>query len=214
MRWVWQRGVLRSHFTARLGHHLATARILQPLPQAQIAGELALVVIKLGMLLIGLLLRFQRPVTHVLHAQRRGNDEHFSQGSALARLHNHAAHTRVQRQTRQFLAHVQQVAALVHRAQFGQQLVAVSNRAARRSFKEREVHHIAQTQRLHAQDHARERRTQDFRVSKWGRLLKSASSYRRIQIPSATRPQRPARWLAAACEIGSTSSCSTLLRKE
>jgi hypothetical protein len=30
--------------------------------------------------------------------------------------------------------------------------------------------------------------------------------------PAETRPQRPARWLAAAREIGSTCSCSTLLR--
>ncbi len=48
---------------------------------------------------------------------------------------------------------------------------------------------------------------------KRGRLLKLASSYRRMQMPLATRPQRPARWLAAAWLMGSTSSCSTLLRK-
>ena len=30
--------------------------------------------------------------------------------------------------------------------------------------------------------------------------------------PAATRPQRPERWRAAACEIRSTCSCSTLLR--
>jgi hypothetical protein len=32
-------------------------------------------------------------------------------------------------------------------------------------------------------------------------------------MPLATRPQRPARWLAEDWLIGSTSSCSTLLRK-
>ena len=32
----------------------------------------------------------------------------------------------------------------------------------------------------------------------FGRDANSASSYRRMQMPSATRPQRPARWLAAA----------------
>ena len=47
---------------------------------------------------------------------------------------------------------------------------------------------------------------------KRGRPAKSFSSYRRMQMPSATRPQRPARWLAAAWLIGSISSCSTLLR--
>ena len=48
---------------------------------------------------------------------------------------------------------------------------------------------------------------------KRGRPAKSLSSYRRMQMPLATRPQRPARWLAAAWLMGSTSSCSTLLRR-
>jgi hypothetical protein len=47
---------------------------------------------------------------------------------------------------------------------------------------------------------------------KRGRPAKSFSSYSRMQMPLATRPQRPARWLAAAWLIGSTCSCSTLLR--
>jgi hypothetical protein len=33
-------------------------------------------------------------------------------------------------------------------------------------------------------------------------------------MPSATRPQRPARWFAAACEIGSICSSVVLLRSE
>ena len=49
---------------------------------------------------------------------------------------------------------------------------------------------------------------------KRGRDSKSFSSYSRMQMPSATRPHRPARWLAAAWLIGSTSNCSTLLRNE
>ena len=47
---------------------------------------------------------------------------------------------------------------------------------------------------------------------KRGRLAKSFSSYRRMHTPSLTRPQRPARWLAAAWLTGSISNCSTLLR--
>ncbi|MNY47057.1 hypothetical protein D3C86_1822940 [compost metagenome] len=49
---------------------------------------------------------------------------------------------------------------------------------------------------------------------KRARAMKSDSSYRRMQTPSATRPHRPARWLAAACETGSICNCSTLLRYE
>jgi len=160
--------VLRRHLRARLGHHLAAARVLQPFPQAQVAGELAFLVIELGMLLVGLLLGFQRPVAHVLHRQGRGNHQHLGHGTARTRLQNHAPHARVQRQAGQLLAHGQQVAAFVHRAQLGQQLVAVGNGAARGRFQEREVHHIAQAQRLHAQDHAGQRAAQDFRVGEAG----------------------------------------------
>ena len=44
-----------------------------------------------------------------------------------------------------------------------------------------------------------------------GRDSKSASEYSRMQIPSAVRPQRPLRWLAEACEIGSMGSRCTLV---
>ena len=47
-----------------------------------------------------------------------------------------------------------------------------------------------------------------------GRDRKSSSEYSRMQMPSATRPQRPARWPAEACEIGSIGSRCTLLRGE
>ena len=47
-----------------------------------------------------------------------------------------------------------------------------------------------------------------------GRPAKSSSEYSRMQIPSATRPQRPARCPADACEIGSIGSRWTLVRGE
>ncbi len=53
---------------------------------------------------------------------------------------------------------------VVHRAQLVEQLVAVGDRAARRRIDEGKVLHHAQVQRLHAQDHAGQRRAQDFRV--------------------------------------------------
>ena len=36
-----------------------------------------------------------------------------------------------------------------------------------------------------------------------GRAAKLCSSYRRTQMPSRTRPQRPLRWSALACEMAS-----------
>ena len=45
-----------------------------------------------------------------------------------------------------------------------------------------------------------------------GRPIKSASSYKRIQIPAETRPHRPLRWLALACEMASIGKRCTLER--
>ena len=57
-----------------------------------------------------------------------------------------------------------QLVGVVHRAQFVEQLVAVGDGAARRRLDEGKVFHRAQVQRLHAQDHAGQRRAQDFRI--------------------------------------------------
>ena len=46
-----------------------------------------------------------------------------------------------------------------------------------------------------------------------GRLSKSSSEYSLMQMPSATRPQRPLRWLALACEIASIGRRCTLVRR-
>ena len=142
----------------------AAARLVDPLPELEVAAEFALLVVELGMRLVGLLLRLQRAVAHVLHRQRRGDHQHLLQRLALARLQDHAAHARVERQARQLHAHGRELVGVVHRAQFAQQLVAVGDGAARRRLDERELRHIAQVQRLHAQDDAGQRRAQDFRI--------------------------------------------------
>ncbi len=47
-----------------------------------------------------------------------------------------------------------------------------------------------------------------------GRDSKSSSEYSRIAMPSETRPQRPERWLAEACETRSIGRRWTLVRCE
>ncbi|MNV46273.1 hypothetical protein D3C71_1380970 [compost metagenome] len=135
----------------------AAAGLVDPLPQLEVAAELALVVVELGVRLVGLLLRLHGTVAHVLHAQGAGNHQHFIKRLAVARLDDHAAHARVQRQARQFHAHGGQLVGVIHRTQFSKQLVAVGNRAARRRLDEGELRHVAQVQRLHAQDDACQR---------------------------------------------------------
>ncbi len=46
-----------------------------------------------------------------------------------------------------------------------------------------------------------------------GRDSKSSSENSRMQMPGATRPHRPARWFADACETGSIGSRCTLRRR-
>ena len=96
------------------------ARIAQPFPQLQVADKLAFVIIKLGMRLVGLGLLVHRAVTHVLHAERTGNHQHFIQCASSFGLQNHAAHARVQRQLGQRVAHSSQLVVVINSAQLGQ----------------------------------------------------------------------------------------------
>ena len=118
------------------------------------------------MLLIGLGLLLQRTIAHVLHAERRGNHQRLVQRAALLRLQQDAAHARVQWQPCQRLANTRQLLVVIDRTQLIEQLVAVADRLGARRFQERKVLHITQMQRLHAQDHAGQRRAQDFRIGK------------------------------------------------
>ena len=64
-------------------------------------------------------------------------------------------------------------------------------------------------------------RITDARLVRWisgsvnsGRERKSSSEYRRMAMPSATRPHRPERWLALAWLTGSTGRRWTFVRVE
>ena len=74
---------------------MTATRITQPFPQLQITGELAFLVIKLGVRLVCLRLLVHRPVAHVLDAERTCNDHHLVERLPVAGLKNHAAHARV-----------------------------------------------------------------------------------------------------------------------
>ena len=145
---------------------VAPAGIVDPLPQVQVAAEFAAVVVKLGMRLVGLGLQVHGAVAHVLHAQSAGDDQHFVQRLPITGFQNHAAYARVERQLGELFASGGQLVRVVHCAQLGQQLVAVSNRPALGFFEEGEVFHDAQVQRLHAQDHPGQRAAQNFGVGK------------------------------------------------
>ena len=143
---------------------VAALGLLQPLPQLQVADELGLLVVELAVALIGGLLLLQRPVAHILAAQGRRDDQHLGKRLPLARLEDHAADARVERQLGERAADVGELVALVHRIELGEQRITVGDRLLRRRLEERKILHRAEVQALHAQDHAGQRRTQDLRV--------------------------------------------------
>ncbi len=147
-----------------VGAFSVAAPFLDPGPQLQITAELRFLVVELLVLLVGSLLRFERPVAHVLNAQGRSDDQHLVERLARTRLQDHAADTRVERQLGELLADGGEFVQLIDRAEFAEQRVAVGDRLARRRLDEGKVIDQPEVQRLHAQDHAGQAAAQDFRI--------------------------------------------------
>ena len=124
-----------------------------PGPQLENAHELRPFVVEDFVLLVSRLGLLHRPVTRVLAAECRSDDQHLRQGLPVARFDDHAAHARVQRQPRKLTADLGQLVGVVHRAQLAEQGITVGDGLLRRRFEKRKVLHHAQVQRFHAQDH-------------------------------------------------------------
>ena len=131
-------------------------RLLIPAPQLEPAEKFGFFIGKRLVRRISRPLLFLWAFARVLHRQRGGNHQHLAQAAFIARGDDHARHARIERQARQFLADGRQRPCVRHRAQLLQKLVAVGNRFTGRRFEEREGFDVAQTQRLHAQDDARQ----------------------------------------------------------
>ena len=124
-------------------------------PELEPAEKLGALVAEFAVGLVGRLLRLGGSFARVLHRQRGGDDEHLVQRFAVASFENHAADARVERQTGEFAAQRSECIAVVHRAQLGEQLVAIGNGLGGRRLDERKLLDRIQPQRLHAQDHGR-----------------------------------------------------------
>jgi hypothetical protein len=141
---------------------------------------------------VGLRARIGRPFARILDAQERGEHEQFAQCAPALRLEEHARQRDVDRQARhdatgfgelvlrsaardgRFLivrdhGRSQGFRFVVHCAEFGEASITVADRALVRRFDKREIRRIAELEREHAQDHARERGAQDFRIGIAGR---------------------------------------------
>ena len=84
------------------------------------------------------------------------------QALLLAGRQDHAPHARVQGQFGQLVANGRQAVVFGHRAQLVEQLKTIRYRFGPRRFQKRKVGHIAQAQRHHPQNHARQRAAQNF----------------------------------------------------
>ena len=106
----------------------------------------------------------ERALARVLDRQRRGDDQHLAQALLALRGEHHARDARIDRESRELPADLRELVVLVDRAELREELVAVGDHARRRRIEEREVLDVADAQRLHAQDHRRERRAQDLGI--------------------------------------------------
>ena len=199
----------------RAVRQLRRQRVAEELPEREQAQEIGALVAKAQVRLVGGLLLVQRPIARIGHRERAGDDQHLGETAAVLRGENHAADARIDRQPRELAAERRERRCVVHRTQLLQQLIAVGDRARARRLDERKrVDGARDRARPCAGSPPRARCAGSRARCTRGRAAKSSSPYRRTHTPAATRPQRPARWLADAREIFSICSSVTLLRSE
>ena len=138
--------------------------LLVPAPQLEPAHEVGTLVGEQLVFLIRRLCALHRAVTRILHRQRAGDDQHLFDAALLLRRQQHAGDARVERQPGELGADLGELSLFVERVQFRQQLVAVGDEPRTGRIDEGKPHHIAEAQRLHAQDDAGERRAQQLGI--------------------------------------------------
>ena len=134
------------------------------MPKRHIARELTFVIFELGMGLIGLGLLRQGAIAHVLHTQSGGDDQHLIQRASLASFQNHSPHSRIQGQFGELLAQTRELIELIHGAEFIEELIPIGDGFGLGGLKESKALHVCESQRLHAQNHARKRASENFRI--------------------------------------------------
>ena len=162
---------------------------VEKLPQLQIAHEIRALVLKRQMRAVGGFGALERAITRILHRQRRRNNQHFRKAILLLRGDEHARDARINRKLRQLPTDIGELVFVIHRTQFGEQLVAVGNGAWRGRLQKRKVFHVADLQRLHAQNHRGQRRAQYLRV---GKLIARSEIFFVVQPHAHARSHPPA----------------------
>ena len=146
----------------RLGQVRVRQRVR--VPQVQHADKIGFGIDERRMRQIGRLARIGRALARILDTQEGDQDQQLAHRIQLVRFDQHARQGNVDRQPRHVASSHRQPLVLVDRIEFGEAPVAIADCAHSRRFDERKLFHIAKFQAQHAQNHASQRRAQDFRV--------------------------------------------------
>ena len=146
---------------------LVLERVLEVVPQLEEREEIGALVVEPRVRLIGGVGALERALARVLNFERRGDDQCLGHAMLLARREDDARDARVDREPGELPANLGEFVARVDRPQLGEQLIAVGDHARAWGFEKREVLDVAYPERLHAQDHARQRRAQDLGVGEF-----------------------------------------------
>ena len=157
-----------QHLLALTLTETATSQTLNPLPKLDPANKIAALIGKWLLRLIGRLGRLGRAFTRVLYRQGTGHDEDLTQGSGRTTSKKHPGHARVQRKTREGVAHIGQATLVIERPKLKQQRLTIDDRPPGRCIQKWEGLHcvdpVCEAQRHHPQDDASERGAKNFGI--------------------------------------------------
>ena len=143
-------------------------RLLGEVPQAEEAHEVGALVAEAAMEIVGLLLELARALARVLDVERRGDDQDVAQDSELGAGHDHARDPGIDGESCETLAERRQLAALPERPQLLEDAIALGDGLRLRRIEEGKVLHVAEAERLHAQDDGSEASTLDLGIGERG----------------------------------------------
>ena len=133
-------------------------------PELEHAEEFGIRVGELRVRVVGGFAGVGGALARVLDAEEGGDHQHLAQHMMRARGDQHARQLRIDRQARHVAANAGEPPIFIDSAQFAQGLPTVADGARVRRIDERKILDSAQTEIEHAQDHARQRGAQDFRI--------------------------------------------------
>ena len=138
---------------------------LKRVPHPQNSDEVTLRILPCGMRLIGLARFFRRPLTRIVGFQKSDDRQNFSQAMFLARLNDHPRQPRIDRHPRHFATVSGELPITIERADLTQRAIPLGHGLRRWSIKKRKLIDLRQTQRLHPQNHPRQRTAANLGIS-------------------------------------------------